>query len=66
MDINIEELEVKIAYLEDYISEINKIIITQDTKIEKLIRINNQLVERVSMLEENGKDTRDNVPPPHY
>ncbi len=66
MDNKIQELEIKVAYLEDYINELNKIVINHDVKIDKLILINKQLRERVGFLEENQKETRENIPPPHY
>lgn len=60
------ELEMKLCYLEDYITQMNEIVISQGKKIDRLIDINKQLGEKVSVLEENIKEPADNTPPPHY
>lgn len=65
MSNTIEDLEIKLAYLEDYINQLNNEVILQGKKIEKLIDVNNQLKEKVSILEEGGSHI-ENKPPPHY
>lgn len=62
----IEELEIKIAYLEDYINQLNDVVLVQGKKIDRLIEVNNQLREKVTLLEEGGGNEIENRPPPHY
>lgn len=66
MDEKYLELEIKISYLEDYVKQMNDVILDHTTTIDRLIEVNNQLREKVSLLEENIKETGDNTPPPHY
>lgn len=63
---DIDELEIKLAYLEDYINQLNSEVIIQGKKIERLIEVNNQLREKVTLLEEGGGNEIENRPPPHY
>ncbi|MGL1894071.1 MAG: SlyX family protein [Spirochaetaceae bacterium] len=60
------QLEIKISYLEDYIGQLNAIVIKQDKKIEQLIESHRVFKEKISLLEENIKEPIDNTPPPHY
>lgn len=60
------DLEMKISFLEDYVNQLNKIVIEQGEKVERLITSNNQLREKVNLLEENAKEPIENIPPPHY
>lgn len=60
------DLEIKIAYLEDYTSQMNKVLIEQSKKIDKLIELNRQMREKLSYLEENISETSEDTPPPHY
>lgn len=66
MDEKYLELEIKISYLEDYVKQMNDVILDHTTTIDRLVEVNNQLREKVSLLEENIKETGDNTPPPHY
>lgn len=56
-------LETKIAYLENYVDELNQVILGQDRVIKKLLletaAIKKQLEEKKEGLPENEK-------PPHY
>lgn len=60
------ELEIKISYLEDYMNQLNDIIIDQGKKIDRLIIVNRQLHNKVVLLEDNVKEPSENTPPPHY
>ncbi|QEN05736.1 SlyX family protein [Thiospirochaeta perfilievii] len=66
MDKKILDLEMKIIYLEDYMMQMNKIIIEQGIKLDKLIEVNSVLQEKIMILEENTKQPLDHTPPPHY
>ena len=56
-------LETKIAYLENYVDELNQVILDQEKAIKKLIMetaaIKQQMEEKKEKLPENEK-------PPHY
>ncbi len=56
-------LETKIAYLENYINELNEVIIEQEKSIKKIAvetdEIRKQIAEKKEALPENEK-------PPHY
>lgn len=62
---NIENLEIKIAYLEDYVNQMNSVIIEQGKKIDRLIELNTQLRDKIELIEEGGNSI-ENRPPPHY
>lgn len=66
MDDKYYDLEIKVAYLEDYIEQMNSVMIDQGKKIDRLIQINKEFNEKLSLIEEGMKETRDNTPPPHY
>lgn len=66
MENNILDLEIKIAYLEDYTNQMNNVLIEQSKKIDKLIEVNKQIREKLSILEDNIKEPNDETPPPHY
>ncbi|MCW9033090.1 MAG: SlyX family protein [Rhodospirillales bacterium] len=63
----ISELEIKIAYQEDQIEELNKSLYDHWKLIEKLSRNVEILTERVkSAAQQEGAQQPDNQPPPHY
>lgn len=66
MDNEIVDLEMKISYLEDYVNQLNNIVIEQGSKVERLIKSNNQLRDKINLLEENIKEPVESTPPPHY
>lgn len=66
MNNDIEKLEIKVSYLEDYMNELNKIVIEQEKKIDRLIDVNRTLIDKVYSLEESIKDSSEETPPPHY
>ena len=66
MDDKLLNFEIKIAYLEDFVNQLNTIVTDQGVSIERLIEINKLLNEKIILLEQNSKETRENTPPPHY
>jgi len=57
------ELETKIAYLENYINELNKVVIGQDKSIKKLSADYDNLKKQVAA----GKEALpEGEKPPHY
>ncbi len=66
MDNKTLELEIKIAYMEDYLNQMNNTLIDQVKKVDRLIEVNKLLIDKINLLEENVKEPTDNTPPPHY
>lgn len=66
MNEEIIKLEMKIAYLEDFLNELNTVVMEQGKKIDALIKVNKELKQKVEILEENHGEGIPNTPPPHY
>lgn len=66
MEDKLLQLEIKLSYLEDFVNQMNTILIEQGSKIDRLIIVNKALQEKITLLEENIKEPSDNTPPPHY
>ncbi|MCK5696815.1 MAG: SlyX family protein [Gammaproteobacteria bacterium] len=62
------ELEIKNAHQEDTIEQLNHIIIEHQNSIGTLIRQLKQIQNKVSSLQENGSQSKNEPepPPPHY
>ncbi len=63
----IQELEIKIAYLEQNLEDFNKIVTDQQTQLSMLERAVKHLNSRLEQV--SGPDIRssaDESPPPHY
>lgn len=66
-DARLRELEIKLTFLDDYVSEQNKTILNLSREIDRLTRALRSLAEKTSSLEAAGG----NVPPacekpPHW
>lgn len=59
-------LEVKLAYLEDFMNQLQKVSVQQTQDIEKLKKENKMLLEKVKELSENQEGDIPNRKPPHY
>jgi SlyX protein len=59
------ELEIKVAYQEDLVQDLNQIVIKQQRQLDDLEAICKMLHERIKSLQEQGRAT-DSEPPPHY
>lgn len=62
----IDELEIKLSFQEQVISELNEVVTAQNARVAALERTLQQLQER---LESSGPETGDaqpEPPPPHY
>jgi SlyX protein len=60
------ELEIKAAYQEDLLQELNKIVANQE---ERLLRLENTcklLYERINSMQFEKQDDAIDPPPPHY
>lgn len=63
----IDALEVRIAYQDQVIEDLNQTVIDQWKKIESLRRQLAELLDRVQEVEDNaGTPSAPEPPPPHY
>jgi SlyX protein len=60
------ELEIKAAYQEDLLQELNRIVASQQSQILKLEKTCQLLHERISSLRLEKVDVAIDPPPPHY
>ncbi|MBK8816367.1 MAG: SlyX family protein [Methylococcaceae bacterium] len=60
------ELEIKAAYQEDLLQELNRIVADQQSQILKLEKTCQLLHERISSLRLEKVDAAIDPPPPHY
>lgn len=66
MDDRITEIEIKLAYLEDFMNQIQEVCVQQTQDIEKLKKENKFLTDRIKELVENVEGDIPNRKPPHY
>ena len=63
----IEALEVRVAYQDQMIEDLNQTVIAQWKLIDSLKRQFNELLDRVQEVEDNaGGPSAPEPPPPHY
>jgi SlyX protein len=63
----LEALEVRVAYQDQVIEDLNQTVIDQWKKIDSLRRQLNELLDRVQEAEDNAAGPRAlEPPPPHY
>lgn len=65
-DARIIELEIKAAYQEDLLQELNKIVIAQQQQIDRLELACKVLNDRIQSLSESAPSENANEVPPHY
>ena len=65
-DARLEALEIKIAYQEQIISQLNEVILEQQRRLDRLESIYQVLREKLRSLEAPGGDPDTHEPPPHY
>ncbi len=66
VDSRIEALEVRVAYQDQVIEDLNQTVIAQWKQIDSLRRQFGDLVNRVQEVEDNAGGTAPEPPPPHY
>jgi SlyX protein len=67
LDARIEALEVRIAYQDQVIEDLNQTVIAQWKQIESLRRQFAEVLDRVQDVEDNaGGPAAPEPPPPHY
>lgn len=65
--VRLETLEVRCAYQDQAIEELNQMVVQQWTKLDHALRKVAELDERLrEMRESQGQDAQDEPPPPHY
>ena len=67
MNEELEQVEIKVSYLEAQVAELNEVVIEQQKNIDamniKLLQVTKKLEE---LIEEVGCPSRPNRKPPHY
>lgn len=70
MDKEVEEkitaIEVKLAYMEDFVNQIQQVAVEQAKEIEKLKHDNKIIIEKMHDLIDNMDADIPNRKPPHY
>ena len=61
-----EDLEVRLAYQEQTLNELNAVVIRQQAMIDALEKRCDALLERLRSLGEGPDDTAADARPPHY
>jgi SlyX protein len=63
----IDTLEMRIAYQDQAIEDLNKVIVEQWSKLDQALARIDRLENRIMDVQGNaGSDGRDEPPPPHY
>lgn len=62
----ITNLEIKLAYLEDFVNQLQEVAVLQTKDIEKLKAENKLMSEKIRELLENQDGDIPNRKPPHY
>jgi len=62
------EIETKLAYQEDMVEELNKIITAQQTQLDELTDACRLLIERINEMTDTGQSGGEQIDakPPHY
>ena len=67
LEARVEALEVRVAYQDPMIEDLNQTVIDQWKKIDALRRQLNELLDRVQEVEDStGGPSAPEPPPPHY
>ena len=68
LEARVEALEVRVAYQDQMIEDLNQTVIDQWKKIDALRRQLNELLDRVQEVEDSstGGPSAPEPPPPHY
>lgn len=65
-DERITQLEIKLSYLEDFVTKLQEVAVAQSGEIERLKTENRLLVEKMHDVIEYCGDDIPNRKPPHY
>jgi SlyX protein len=61
----LEKIEVKLAYLEDFVTRLQEEVLARNTLMDRLMAENQAMKERLLQLTRNGEEIP-NRRPPHY
>lgn len=62
----INQLEIKLAYLEDFVNQLQEVSVQQTYDIEKLKAENKRMTEKIKELIDAAEGDIPNRKPPHY
>ena len=62
----IAELETQLAFQDDLLQSLNKVVIRQEEQMSAIIRELQELRERITAMSSAPAKTNDEEPPPHY
>ncbi len=66
MESRLTDLEVKVAFQDDLLEALNRLVATQQDQIERLQGDMRHLYEQMKAIQPDGQGSLDNEPPPHY
>jgi SlyX protein len=66
MSSKVEDLESRIAFQEDTLETLNKVVIDQQKEIDKLNSYIRILKEKITSVETSISQPENEAPPPHY
>lgn len=66
MEERITNIEIKLAYMEDFVNQIQKVVVKQAEEIEKLKHDNQILSQKLKDVYDNMEGDIPNRKPPHY
>lgn len=65
-DERITQLEIKLAYMEDFMNQIQEVVVQQTRDIEKLKKENKMMADKIKELIDAAEGEIPNRKPPHY
>ena len=66
MEDRITNIEIKLAYMEDFVNQIQEVVVKQAEEIEKLKHDNQILSQKLKDVYDNMEGDIPNRKPPHY
>lgn len=66
MESRLTDLEVKVAYQDDLLDALNRVVASQQDHIARLQDDLRHLYEQMKTMQPPGQGSSDNEPPPHY
>lgn len=66
INVRLEALEIRVAYQDQVIEDLNQTVIDQWKKLDALRRQLNELLDRVQEVEDTASPRAPEPPPPHY
>lgn len=66
MEERITNIEIKLAYMEDFVNQIQEVVVKQAEEIEKLKHDNQILSQKLKDVYDNMEGDIPNRKPPHY